>query len=319
MHALMDKTMASLTLASQRINNYTGTDYSAIEALRREITEQEQLVKARYAAVQASKTALDEAQEMRTTSATELVALLERKHSWTASDLEKYMSLVRSEHANDRAVQTAKDAVLAAEQSLEESRIRLEKRERAQYHEEQIWSDTIRRNSTWVTMGLMGLNIGILLFNLVVIEPWRRRRLVVEVRKALAEKNLASPALVEQVRKGVLHDLEEQPNSVEENVEVPTVDLIVPEIFVAVSPVETMETVAMVEAIETVEAVETVESTKSELLSSWNNRAEAYIRSLFSDNLVSLRKIDMTTIVLQSAAAGASLAGLIIVVIAKPR
>jgi len=104
------------------------------------------------------------------------------------------MALIRSEHINDQAVHAAKDAVLAAETALEEARSHLEKRERAQYHEEQIWSDTIRRNSTWVTFGLMGLNIFLLLASLLVIEPWRRRRLVREIRSALDAQILALEA-----------------------------------------------------------------------------------------------------------------------------
>jgi sensitive to high expression protein 9 len=37
---IMDDLMPKLVLASQKINNYTGSDYSGIEALRREIKEQ---------------------------------------------------------------------------------------------------------------------------------------------------------------------------------------------------------------------------------------------------------------------------------------
>jgi hypothetical protein len=39
-HALMDDLMQRLSVASQRINKYTGTDYTGIEALRREIKDQ---------------------------------------------------------------------------------------------------------------------------------------------------------------------------------------------------------------------------------------------------------------------------------------
>lgn len=39
-HELMDDWMPKLALASQKINNYTGTDYSGIAALRKEIIEQ---------------------------------------------------------------------------------------------------------------------------------------------------------------------------------------------------------------------------------------------------------------------------------------
>jgi sensitive to high expression protein 9 len=104
------------------------------------------------------------------------------------------MSLIRSEHLNDKAVREAKDAVTEAEASLEDARRHLEKRERAQYHEEQIWSDTIRRNSTWVTFGLMGVNIFLLLLSLLILEPWRRRRMVREIKNALEAHKVAIDA-----------------------------------------------------------------------------------------------------------------------------
>lgn len=39
-HALMDDLMQKISVAAQRINKYTGTDYTGIEALRREIKDQ---------------------------------------------------------------------------------------------------------------------------------------------------------------------------------------------------------------------------------------------------------------------------------------
>lgn len=110
------------------------------------------------------------------------------------------MSLIRSEHLNDKAVREAKDAVEAAENALEEARSYLEKRERAQYHEEQIWSDTIRRNSTWVTFGLMGVNIFLLLLSLLILEPWRRRRMVREIKSALEAQQATAEAAVAPTR-----------------------------------------------------------------------------------------------------------------------
>ena len=148
----------------------------------------EQVVKSHRAAVDEAKRTLDAAHGQQASAQKEVVGLLERKHSWSAADLERYMALIRSEHINDQAVQAAKDNVLAADTALEEARSQLEKKERSQYHEEQIWSDTIRRNSTWVTFGLMGLNIFLLLTSLVIIDPWRRRRLVREIRSALDEQ-----------------------------------------------------------------------------------------------------------------------------------
>ncbi|KAF9694677.1 hypothetical protein EKO04_007412 [Ascochyta lentis] len=190
--AFMDDVLPKIAVVTQKVNTYTGTDYSGVEALRREIQEQEKLVKARRVAIDSTKEALDAALEQQAASQKEVVALLERKHSWSSSDLERYMSLIRSEHINDKAVREAKEAVDAAENALEEARSYLEKRERAQYHEEQIWSDTIRRNSTWVTFGLMGVNIFLLLLSLLILEPWRRRRMVREIKGALEAQQMAA-------------------------------------------------------------------------------------------------------------------------------
>ncbi|KAJ4342639.1 sensitivity to high expression protein she9 [Didymella glomerata] len=192
--ALMDELLPKIAVVTQKVNTYTGTDYSGVEALRREIQEQEKLVKARRLAIDSTKEALDAALEQQAASQKEVVALLERKHSWSSSDLERYMSLIRSEHLNDKAVREAKDAVDAAESALEDARSYLEKRERAQYHEEQIWSDTIRRNSTWVTFGLMGVNIFLLLLSLLILEPYRRRRMVREIKSALEAQQATSEA-----------------------------------------------------------------------------------------------------------------------------
>lgn len=153
-------------------------------------------MRACHAAVSKAKESYQQSYAAQASSQKEVVGLLERKHSWSAADLERYMSLIRSEHLNEQTVQRAKDELAAAERELEAARSLLEKKERKQYHEEQIWSDTIRRNSTWVTFGLMGLNIFLLLANLAIIEPWRRKRLVKEVRSALEESAEATHATI---------------------------------------------------------------------------------------------------------------------------
>ncbi|KAH0353909.1 hypothetical protein KCU83_g2714, partial [Aureobasidium melanogenum] len=195
----MDELLAKAAVVSHKVNNYTGTDYSGIERLRRDIIDQEQIVKAAHAEVNAAKVAYTTSYSQQAASQKEVVGLLERKHSWSAADLERYMSLIRSEHLNEQAVQAAKEHLANAERDLEDARAKLEKKERKQYHEEQIWSDTIRRNSTWVTFGLMGLNIFLLLANLIIFEPWRRRRIVREIKTALDEKTTMAPTLASTV------------------------------------------------------------------------------------------------------------------------
>ncbi|OCK82407.1 hypothetical protein K432DRAFT_293314 [Lepidopterella palustris CBS 459.81] len=356
MSELMDDLLPKLAILTQKVNNYTGTDYSGIEALRREIKEQEQLVKARRVAVDEAKQALDEAHALQGSSQKEVVGLLERKHSWSATDLERYMSLIRSEHLNDQAIHTAKDKLLASETALEEARTHLEKRERAQYHEEQIWSDTIRRNSTWVTFGLMGVNIFLLLANLVIFEPWRRRRIIREINKTLeAQKAVAWPPSASLATQSVeaaidtvvepagvaLESLKEPDTPIQESEAPFTAEQTVlaeaeaEAEAVSVPPTESpmaaniieVDIAPEVESVETrVEAGETVvPTTLSISLSAWQQTiSEAfqlyreYFRDLFSERSISVRKVDLTAAALEGAAVGAVLMSLLLVLV-RPR
>ncbi|KAL5441237.1 hypothetical protein PMIN07_004352 [Paraphaeosphaeria minitans] len=347
---LMDDVLPKLAVVTHKVNTYTGTDYSGIEALKREIKDQEKLVKTRRAAIEEAKQALDVALSKQASAQKEVVALLERKHSWSDSDLERYMSLIRSEHINDQAVREAKDSIAQAENALEEARSRLEKRERAQYHEEQIWSDTIRRNSTWVTFGLMGLNIFLLLATMIVIEPWRRRRMVREIRATLeaqkpaavepltaaatpivavgaekvAEKLSApvikSPAIVEVVdtaspiQQG-LNASSEQPAKVTEAppaVITPSPDPAEVPAIKSTAPLVTEEIKGLPESIKVEEEVRSSAPSTPE---SWQDRIAYIATDMISERTISMRRIDYTAAILQGAAAGAVITAAVVAII----
>jgi len=344
----MDDLLPKIALVTQKVNTYTGTDYSGVQALRREIQEQEQLVKARRLAIDSKKQALDTALAHQAASQKEVVALLERKHSWSSSDLERYMSLIRSEHINDQAVREGKDAVTNAEKALEEARAQLEKRERAQYHEEQIWSDTIRRNSTWVTFGLMGVNIFLLLLSLAVLEPWRRKRMVREINTALEAQILAMethPASVPATPAATvaLVKHEAKPNSEPvgqvapptlpipsaesssssslspaesiSDATMPPETLFEPQTDTAVpgaAPLLSQEDKATPQdVIDITEEVLSQPDTRS-VLQRWQQNATAVALDVVSDRVIAIRRIDYTAAVLQGAAAGAVITAAII-------
>jgi sensitive to high expression protein 9 len=332
MSHLMDNFLTKATLASQQINTYTGTDFSGIEALRNEIVAQEKQVKARHAAVTAQKDKHMEAHVKQASSQKEIVSLLERKSSWLPSDLERYMTLVRSEHLDEQAVQKAKEDLAEAERDLEDTRAMLEKLERKQYHEEQIWSDTIRRNSTWVTIGLMGVNIFLLLAQIIFFEPYRRRKIVREMKEALDERGMAGPGVLQAASPSeVMKQVAEAEKPKEVPVEVVETDATIEPVPVAVQPVETVAPVeaAPVPAVEPVSSIE--ESTLAadpspveqapvsiwkqlELATSWEQRLEiskAAFFDLFSERVVQLKQVDVTTIALQGAASGIAAMGVL--------
>jgi sensitive to high expression protein 9 len=233
---------------------------------------------------------------------------------------------------DEQAVQKAKEDLAEAERDLEDTRAMLEKLERKQYHEEQIWSDTIRRNSTWVTMGLMGVNIFLLLAQIIFFEPYRRRKIVREMKAALDERSMVGPGLVQAAAvPEVVAQVEQVETPKAVPIEVIETEAKVEPVLLVEQPVEPVTPVeAAAELIKEVpaevdEAVligdivpdEVVhQSTWKQLeqATSWEQRLEiskAAVLDLFSDRLVNLKQVDVTTIALQGAATGIASMGVL--------
>ncbi|CAK1358000.1 unnamed protein product [Cercospora beticola] len=332
----LDDLLLHASRIGQQVNQYTGTDYSGIENLRKEISSQEQKVRQLRRTVDEARNVHHDAYAQQTASQREIVALLERKSSWSPTDLERYMSLVRSEHLNEQSVSSAKSNLDVAESSLEEARSLLERLERKQYHEEQIWSDTIRRNSTWVTFGLMGFNIILLLANIVIFEPWRRKKIAKDVKglldekAAVEEKRTARETGVEVSEKGVQVD-EAELRSLEEFEKLKRAEEERP--FDIAPPAETQESASTLttgemlplEASEVVGAVPNVSDDIAKrkaatteqpqpVRSMWEFYQDA-LSDLFSERIVQMRKVDVTNIALQGAASGFAIMGLLFVLL----
>jgi sensitive to high expression protein 9 len=243
------------------------------------------------------------------------------------------MSLIRSEHLNDQAIRLAKESVVDAEAALEEARTQLEKRERAQYHEEQIWSDTIRRNSTWVTFGLMGVNIFLLLLSLAILEPWRRRRMVTEIKSALAANikvaaEARSPVVAASSKEQDIALIEEEIDRVTDTDATPiepalsvVAEPVVEEVPIAVidapvsetAPPEILEPVAEpTPQVEVPVPIPTRPAPKHkepvflyDKSDPWQDKVSAIAQDIVSERVISMRRVDYTAAILQGAAVGA--------------
>ena len=338
----MDNMQSNIFSASQRLNDLTG--YSGIEALKKSIEQQEGLVSTTRQAVKAARAAYSSAVATRSATQREVNDLLQRKHNWTPSDLERFTSLYRSDHANEQAEQRAHDDLGRCERSAEEASNALAKSILARYHEEQIWSDKIRQMSTWGTWGLMGVNVLLFLIFQVAVEPWRRKRLVKgfeeKVMEALerekvdpapsatlataADEAAGSPDIPAEKRPGVISE-------VVDDAKIATALGVVD----AVAPAASGNSSAIETAIEIIDAAEAIEAArKNDDPVPWEDLPavqavfgepktgyvyyEDAFRELFSDKRVIMTQRDVTAAVLQGAAGGAALMGLLLVLL-RPR
>ena len=191
---IMDHLQGNIFIASQRINDLTG--YSGIEALKSRISSLESRLQAAQEAVRSSRLTYKTTVADRAATQREVTTLLARKDTWTPADLERFTALYRMDHGNEQAVQEAATRLADAEREAEHCASKLSSSILSRYHEEQIWSDKIRRMSTWGTWGLMGVNVLLFLVFQFGFEPWRRRRLVhgfeEKVREALEKEKVAA-------------------------------------------------------------------------------------------------------------------------------
>lgn len=182
---LMENVQGNIFVASQRLNDLTG--YSGIEALKERITVLEETLEKAQEDVRSSRQHYKQTIADRAASQREVNNLLSRKETWSPADVERFTTLYRSDHSNELGVQEAASKLADAERAAEQAASRLSASILNRYHEEQIWSDKIRRMSTWGTWGLMGVNVLLFLVFQFGFEPWRRARLVRGFEEKVAE------------------------------------------------------------------------------------------------------------------------------------
>ena len=151
---------------------------------------------ARQAAQQAKAT-YEEAVVRRSNSQREVNDLLQRKSSWTDPDVGRFTDLVRQDHLYEQEELRAKSEVNVSEDAVEREFSQLLRIILARYHEEQVWSDKIRSASTYGSLAALGLNMLVFILAIIVVEPWKRRRLAQTFEKKIEEMSLENAAQLE--------------------------------------------------------------------------------------------------------------------------
>lgn len=290
--AVMDNLQARALNASQTLNDVTG--YSAIEAIKADNDAMERTLDAAQERVRTARAAYKTSNTRRAATQREVTTLLARKDTWSPADLERFTELYRTDHVLEGEVAGAQSALTEAEAEEQSLNQRLNAGILKRYHEEQIWSDRIRRASTWGTWGLMGMNFVLFVILQFFAEPWRRRRLVrgvVEHEKEMLEG-------VRTEMEALKTDLEQKMETALKAGEKPSVTAPVPAPVPA--PVTNPESGPSTSPVG--------ESTWAEFLqdpAQWKLAAT----DLCSDRQIGIRMRDASTLVLQGAMAGAVFVG----------
>jgi len=137
-------------------------------------------------------------------------SLLERKSTWTDTDVSRFTALVRQDHALEQEEARAKAAVAQTEDEVEREFSALMRTILARYHEEQVWSDKIRSVSTYGQLGVLGVNVFVFVLAIILVEPWKRRRLMQAFERKVQEMEAANMEAVAEGMGGLKSRLEAQ-------------------------------------------------------------------------------------------------------------
>ncbi|KAI5117245.1 hypothetical protein M0805_001563 [Coniferiporia weirii] len=177
-----------------RLNEVTG--YREIEALKKLVVENENKMHEIREAARAAKTSYEDAVARRSSSQRELNDLLQRKSGWGDTDVMRFTELVRADHAHELAEARARTATTNADSAVERQFGELMRTILARYHEEQVWSDKIRSASTYGSLAALGLNLVVFVLAIVLVEPWKRKKLVQSFERRVMELNEANQRVV---------------------------------------------------------------------------------------------------------------------------
>ena len=256
----------------------------------------------------------------RSSSQREVNELLQRKHAWTPNDLERFTELYRSDHANEQGETAAQENLLTMERRAEEAAAKLSASILARYHEEQIWSDKIRRMSTWGTWGLTGVNVLLFLVFQIGVEPWRRKRLVKgfedKVMEALEREGSAvgaPPSGVQVAQDATSADVQDVQESTT------SADVGDAQMSVAAGPSTEASLPVQEDMPSDIVFVESSNGSKLDLQQQYQmstlGRIRAWIQDILSERQIVLRRIDVTTAILEGAAAGVTFVGTIVLLL----
>lgn len=332
----MDTLQSRVLVASQTLNDLTG--YSAIEAFKKQNTQLEADLATAQETLRHARAHYKAVNAQRASTQREVTTLLARKDTWSPLDLERFTTLYRQDHELETAVQEASGALTEAE--ADEARLSqaLNSGILRRYHEEQIWSDRIRRQSTWGTWGLMGVNVLLFLVLQFVAEPWKRNRLMrgiaaeekaaleavrrelEEVKDALVRRDEAE-ALAgveakaqaqEQAQKQASVQAQAQAEAEAETARLLAEESVAADVGVEAVPVALLETETdTVDSVPVAPTVSWMDFLKNPAL--WRPALE----DLYSERRIDLRMRDASLLALEGAVTGAAFIGAIALILMR--
>lgn len=172
----------------------------------------EEAIATKRQAARDAKAAYETAVTKRSLSQRDVNDLLQRKSTWDDQDVSRFTSLVRQDHIFEQEEARAKEQVELAEADVESEFNELMRTILNRYHEEQVWSDKIRSASTYGSFLVLGVNVFVFIVAIVIVEPWKRKRLAETFEKRIEQLSLENRTMIAEGMNNLATHFEKQEN-----------------------------------------------------------------------------------------------------------
>lgn len=183
LHSWKNSGLGSAGVLAKSINIVTG--YDVCERLRENVLKCDEALSKLKSDLTEARIQYRKAVSERSTCQKEINNLLQRKGEWKDTELNRFTELYRREIGLEQKEFETKIGNEIIEKQVDQAHQDMINGMRERYQEEQLWSDKIRRISTFGTFGLMFLNLLLFLVLQLWIEPRKRRKLAYEVVQGL--------------------------------------------------------------------------------------------------------------------------------------
>lgn len=174
----------------QAINQITG--YDSCERLKDLVLQKDHEYSLMKEKTYNSRLSYFQAIDERAKCQRELNTLLQRKHVWTEDDVNRFTELYKNEMRLESSECTLKQAMDSLDKGLDALHLDLMNSMRERYQQEQLWSDKIRKMSTYGTFGLLTFNLALFIAIQLVFEPRKQQRLLAKLTKVIDQKQQES-------------------------------------------------------------------------------------------------------------------------------
>ncbi|KAI8921544.1 Mdm33 family-domain-containing protein [Entophlyctis helioformis] len=171
--------------ASNILNQLTG--YEVVERRKLRVMEHSDRLEKSKEEARRAKLFFEETIDERRKCQRELNSLLQRKDSWTDTDITRFTELYRRDLSLEQLETTAQASYKSATEIFEKNQVEFLSEIRERYVEEQMFSDKIRQASTWWTWGLISTHFVLFMVIQFYVEPRKKENLKREVAAIIME------------------------------------------------------------------------------------------------------------------------------------